>query len=135
MPDPGSNGDINAEVCDRSGGIIPYNPEDRAFIALTQNFPIGMGNLFIRAEYTYASELYTDGDLDPFTIQSGTDLVNLRVGMDIDDWNARVSLWGRNITDERSYHGSFDQPLGAGRMNSYPTEPATYGISFSKNWD
>lgn len=134
-PDPGSGGDINAEVCDRSGDKIPYNPEDRAFIALTQNFPIGVGNLFFRAEYTYASELFTDGDLDPFTIQTGTDLINLRLGMDIDSWNSRVTLWGRNITDERSYHGSFDQPLGAGRMNSYPTEPATYGISFVKNWD
>ncbi len=133
--DPGSGGDISAEVCDRSGGIIPYNPEDRAFVALTQNVPVGAGNLFFRAEYTYASELFTDGDLDPFTIQSGTDLINVRLGIDIDDWNSRVTVWGRNITDERSYHGSFDQPLGAGRMNSYPTEPATYGISFTKNWD
>ncbi len=135
LADPGSGGDINAEVCDRSGDVIPYNPEDRAFIALTQDFPIGLGNLFFRAEYTYASELYTDGDVDPFTLQTGTDLINLRVGMDIDAWNSRITLWGRNITDERSYNGSFDQPLGAGRMNSYPTEPATYGISFTKNWD
>ena len=135
QPDPGSNGDPNAEVCDRSGGMIPYNPEDRAFIALTQDFPLAAGNLFFRAEYTYASELFTDGDLDPFTIETGTDIINLRLGMDIDSWNSRVTLWGRNITDERTYHGSFDQPLGLGRMNSYPTEPATYGISFMKNWD
>ncbi len=135
MPDPGSNGDINAEVCDRSGDVIPYNPQDRAFVALTQDFPIGVGNLFFRAEYTYASDMFTDGDMDPFTRQDGTELINVRIGMDIDNWNSRVTLWGRNITDERSYHGSFDQPLGAGRMNSYPTEPATYGISFIKNWD
>ena len=135
MPDPGGNGDIDAEVCDRSGDVIPYNPEDRAFVAVTQNFPVGFGNLFFRAEYTHASELFTDGDLDPFTIQNGTDLVNIRFGMDIDSWNSRVTVWGRNVTDERSYNGSFDQPLGAGRMNSYPTEPATYGVSFTKNWD
>jgi iron complex outermembrane receptor protein len=135
MPDPGSGGDIDAEICDRAGDVIPYNPEDRAFVALTQDFPIGAGNLFFRAEYTYASELYTDGDVDPFTLQNGTDLINIRIGMDIDGWNSRITLWGRNVTDERSYHGSFDQPLGAGRMNSYPTEPATYGVSFTKNWD
>ncbi|NQV87078.1 MAG: TonB-dependent receptor [Woeseiaceae bacterium] len=135
LADPGSGGDIDAEVCDRSGDVIPYNPEDRAFIALTQDFPIGPGKLFFRVEYTYASDLYTDGDLDPFTLQTGSDLVNLRLGMDIDAWNSRVTLWGRNVTDERSYNGSFDQPLGAGRMNSYPIEPATYGITFSRNWD
>ena len=135
QPDPGSNGDPTAEVCDRSGGRIPYNPEDRAFVALTQDFPLAAGNLFFRAEYTYASDLLTDGDLDPLTRESGTDLINLRLGMDIDNWNSTITLWGRNITDERSYHGSFDQPLGLGRMNSYPTEPATYGISFMKSWD
>ncbi len=135
MPDPGSGGDINANVCDRSGDVIPYNPEDRAFVAVTQDFPIAAGNLFLRAEYTYASDFFTDGDLDPFTMQSGTDLINLRLGMSIDAWNSEITLWGRNITDERSYNGSFDQPLGAGRMNSYPTEPATYGISLVKRWD
>ncbi|HNP64566.1 MAG TPA: TonB-dependent receptor, partial [Woeseiaceae bacterium] len=135
QPDPGSNGDPTAEVCDRSGGMIPYNPEDRAFVALTQDFPLAAGNLFFRAEYTYASDMLTDGDLDPLTTETGTDIINLRLGVDIDSWNSRITLWGRNITDERSYHGSFDQPLGLGRMNSYPTEPATYGISFMKNWD
>ena len=29
----------------------------------------------------------------------------------------------------------FDPPLLEGGMNSYPSEPATYGITFSKNWD
>jgi outer membrane receptor protein involved in Fe transport len=135
LADPGSGGNISANVCNRSGDVIPYNPEDRAFIALTQDFPVGPGNLFFRVEYTYASEMFTDGDVDPFTLQTGTDLINLRLGMDVDAWNSRVTLWGRNITDERSYNGSFDQPLGAGRMNSYPTEPATYGITFTKNWD
>lgn len=135
VPDPGDFGDPSGEICDRTGDVIAYNPEDRAFLAVTKDFPMGVNNLFVRAEYTYASEMFTDGDIDPLTYQSGTDLINLRIGMDIDSWNSRVTLWGRNITDERSYHGSFGQPLGAGRMNSYPTEPATYGISFTRNWD
>jgi len=73
--------------------------------------------------------------MDPFTLNTGQNLVNVRMGIDIDGWDSRITLWGRNLTDERSYHGSFDQPLGAGRMNSYPTEPRTYGISLTKNWD
>lgn len=135
MPDPGGNGNIDAEVCDRSGDKIPYNPEDRAFVAITQDFPTGFGNIFVRGEYTYASEAFTDGDVDPFTLEDGYDLINLRIGFDIDDWNSRVTIWGRNITDERDYHGSFDQPLGLGRMNSYPNEPATYGVTLTKHWD
>ncbi len=132
-PDPGQNPD--GASCDRSGGKIPYNPEDRAFVAITKDFPIAAGNLFIRGEYTYASDFYTDGDLDPFALADSLSLVNLRIGMDIDSWNSQISLWGRNITDERYYHGSFDPPIQTTKMNSYPGEPATYGISFSKSWD
>ena len=62
-------------------------------------------------------------------------LLNLRAGVDILDWNATVTVWGRNVTDERWYHGSFDAPAQTGRMNSYPAEPATYGVTFSKRWD
>ena len=137
VADSGSGGDVDAEVCDRSGGVISHNPENRAFVAVTQNFPgaVSFGDLFFRAEYTYASEMFTDGDLDPLTLNTGQNLINVRMGIDIDGWDSRITVWGRNLTDERTYHGSFDQPLGAGRMNSYPTEPRTYGVSLTKNWD
>ncbi len=135
MPDPGSGGDINAEGCDRSGDPIPYNPEDRVFIAVTQNFDIGSDtNMFVRAEYSYYSEQFTDGDLDPLTLQDDVSLVNLRIGFNFDAWNSSLTLWGRNITDERYYHGSFDRPIQLG-INSYPSEPATYGLTFRKNFD
>jgi len=63
------------------------------------------------------------------------EIVNMRLGFNFDNIDSTLTLWGRNITDERYFHGSFDQPIGLGRMNSYPGEPATYGISFQKNFD
>jgi outer membrane receptor protein involved in Fe transport len=42
---------------------------------------------------------------------------------------------GRNVTDERYYTVSFDAPLQLGRMNSYPSEPSTSGITFNKKWE
>ncbi len=134
VPDPAPPG-IDPEQCDRTGYPVPYNPEDRAFIAATQDFPIGNNILFIRAEYSYASEAFTDGDLDPLTQQDSFGLLNLRVGMDIESWNSTLTLWGRNVTDERWYSGSFDAPIQLGRMNSYPSEPATYGVTFQMNFD
>jgi len=135
MPDPGSGGDPTAEVCDRSGDPIPYNPEDRTFVAVTQNFDIGTNtNMYVRAEYSYYSEQFTDGDLDPLTRQDDVSILNLRVGMNFDDWNSSLTLWGRNITDERYYHGSFDRPIQLG-INSYPSEPSTFGLTFRKNFD
>jgi outer membrane receptor protein involved in Fe transport len=133
-PPPGA--DPNEQPCDRSGTDLPYNPEDRYNVTVTQNFPMGMNNMFIRAEYTWLSEQYTDGDSDPLTLQDGFGILNLRLGVDIDDWNSTITLWGRNVLDERYYGGSFDPPLlDFGRMNSYPSEPATWGITFRKNWD
>ena len=133
-PPPGA--DPNEQPCDRSGGDLPYNPEDRYNVSLTQNFPMGTNNMFFRAEYTWTSEQFTDGDSDPLTRQDSFGILNLRLGVDIDDWNSTITLWGRNVLDERYYTGSFDPPLlDFGRMNSYPSEPATWGVTFRKNWD
>jgi outer membrane receptor protein involved in Fe transport len=133
-PQPGQ--DPNELPCDKSGNNLPYNPEDRFNLSLTQNIPMGSNNMFFRAEYTWMSEQFTDGDLDPLTFQDSFGILNVRLGVDIDDWNSTITLWGRNVTDERYYLGSFDPPLlDFGRMNSYPSEPATYGITFRKNWD
>ena len=134
QPDPGDNGSNGG--CDRSGDALPYNPEDRLMLAVSQDFPMGSNNLFLRAEYIFASETTTDGDTDPLTTQDDFGILNLRAGVDIDDWNSTITLWGRNVTDERYFNGSFDPPLlDRGRMNSYPSEVATYGITFRKNWD
>jgi outer membrane receptor protein involved in Fe transport len=134
-PDPGIGPGGNPP-CDRSGEDIPYNPENRAYVGINHTIPLGTNDMFIRADYTWASELTTDGDNDPLTLQDDLGLVNVRIGVNLDSWNSSVTLWGRNVTDERYYAGSFDPPLlDNGRMNSYPSEPATWGITFRKNWD
>ncbi len=137
MPDPGSGGDPGAEVCDKSGFPIPYNPRYRAFLAATTTFAVGNNSeLFIRGEFTHASSQWTDGDLDPFTFQESYDVINLRIGINFGKSNSNLTIWGRNIGDERWIHGSFDAPIQEfGRMNGYPSEPATYGITYRKTFD
>lgn len=123
-------------TCDLDGFDMAYNPEDRFFLGVSKTFPMGNNEFFVRAEYTYTSDSLTDGDVDPLTLQESYGLVNLRLGMNIDSWNSNITLWGRNITDERFFRQSFDPPLlDNGRMDSYPSEPATWGITFRKNWD
>jgi outer membrane receptor protein involved in Fe transport len=132
-PDPTAAPSLLAEErCRRTGNPIAYNPEDRFFLGLTKEFQLGGSTTaFIRGEYSYASELFTDGDIDPFTEQEALDLFNLRLGL---RWGSNtdyeVVLWGRNLGDERYYAGSFDPPVQDGRMNSYPAEPRTYGLTF-----
>ena len=124
------------QTCDRGGEALPYNPENRYNLSLTQDIPMGSNNVFFRAEYTWFSDQTTDGDNDPLTTQDSFGILNLRLGVDFDEWNSSLTLWGRNVTDERYFVGSFDPSLqDFGRMNSYPTEPSTYGVTFRKNWD
>ncbi len=108
-PDPGLNPATG--TCSRSGEAIPYNPEDRFNVGVTQTFPMRNNELFLRAEYAWASEQLTDGDNDPLTKQDDFGILNLRVGYNIESWNSSITLWGRNVTDERYFGGSFDPPL------------------------
>jgi iron complex outermembrane receptor protein len=122
--------------CSRTGDPLPYNPEDRGFVALTQDFNLSNNvSAFARIEYTYQSEQFTDGDLDPLTLQDEIEMINARVGLNFDNANASLTLWGRNITDERWYHGSADLPVAEDGMFSYPAEPASYGVTFRKGFD
>ncbi len=140
IPDPGLpegfNPVVDPEVCAKTGNPVAYNPEDRLFLALQQDFNLSADNtLFVRAEYSYASKQFTDGDLDPFTVQDDYEILNVRIGLNLGISNSSLTLWGRNITDERYWHGSFDAPIQVGRMNAYPSEPATYGLTYRKNFD
>jgi outer membrane receptor protein involved in Fe transport len=132
---PGLNPILDEERCDRSGDVLPYNPEDQVFFAVTQDLELGDNTMYFRGEFSHYSEAFTDGDVDPFTRQDDFNLINLRIGYIWTDFNAEFTLWGRNITDERYYAGSFDGPAQDGHMNSYPAEPSSYGITFRKNFD
>jgi iron complex outermembrane receptor protein len=136
-PDPTAPPSLLAsERCSRTGDRIAYNPEDRFFVGLTKDFEIGAtGTMFGRIEYSYASDLFTDGDIDPLTLQDSLSLVNARLGFRWgSDLGNELTLWGRNLGDERYYAGSFDAPVQDGRMNSYPAEPRTWGVTFRKQF-
>ena len=124
------------ETCSRTGDKLPYNPEDRLFLAFTQEFNVTSSMTgFFRLEYSYGTEQTTDGDNDPLTLSDGYEIVNARLGFDFDNINSTLTFWGRNITDERFYYGSFDIPFSFDKTMSYPSEPATYGVTFSKRWE
>jgi len=132
----GFNSSLDLEICDKSGNPLAYNPENRFFLAVQQDLVLSNNmSMYARVEYSSTSEQFTDGDLDPFTIEDGFEIVNARVGFNFESSNSSLTLWGRNITDERYYVGSFDAPIQVGRMNAYPAEPATWGISYHKNFD
>ncbi len=140
IPDPGLPDDFNpvldSEICSKTGQAQAYNPEDRIFVAMQKEFNLSANTtLFLRGEYSSYSKQLTDGDLDPFTEQSSFEIVNARVGVNFGKINSSLTLWGRNIADERYYTGSSDAPVQVGRMHAYPAEPATYGLTYRMGFD
>ncbi|MEM7431174.1 MAG: TonB-dependent receptor [Pseudomonadota bacterium] len=140
IPDPGLppsfNPVLDAEVCNKTGNPLAYNPEDRLFVSLQQEFNLSTdNNMFVRLEYSSASDQLTDGDLDPFTFQDDFEILNARIGLNLGKSNSSLTLWGRNLTDEVYLIGSADAPVQVGRMFGYPSEPATYGLTYRKNFD
>ena len=140
IQDPGLPDDFNpaldTQICSKTGQAQAYNPEDRFFISLQKTFNLSANTeLFLRGEYSTYSEQLTDGDLDPFTHQDSFEIANARVGVNFGRSNMSITLWGRNIADERYMIGSSDAPVQSGRMHAYPAEPATYGLTLRKGFD
>jgi outer membrane receptor protein involved in Fe transport len=40
-----------------------------------------------------------------------------------------MSVWGRNLTDDRYLTVVFDSPAQNGSVSGYPNQPRTYGVS------
>ena len=73
-----------------------------------------------------------DGNNDPFKKQDSVSFINMHFGIHLDSIDTDITLWGRNITDERYQRIIFDVPLQEGRLASYPAEPRTVGITIRK---
>ncbi len=124
-----------ASVCDRSGDRIPDNPENTYFLAGTYNFDISSTtSAYIRAEYKHISDTMTDGNNEPLKLRPAFDFVHLKAGLFFDAIDAELSVWARNVTDEAFYETVFDVPVQDGKLNAYPHEPRTWGVTFRKNF-
>lgn len=140
-PDPGydsSGGPFSptSSVCDRSGGRVPSNPENSFFLALNKSFEVGSStSLYLRGEYSYISDTMTDGNNEPLKLRPSFDNLNLRFGLIFDSIDAELSIWGRNVTDESFYETVFDVPVQNGKLNAYPLEPRTFGMTFRKSFE
>jgi outer membrane receptor protein involved in Fe transport len=132
-PDPGTT--PGQAGCDRSGGRVSSNPEHIMYLGARQEFQVGSSTrLFISAEGTRISDTITDGNNDPLKLRDDFNRFNARVGLIFENIDAELSLWGKNITDEQFYETVFDVPVQDGKLNAYVHDPATWGITFRKNF-
>lgn len=131
-PDPGdpTHGE-NTTGCDRSGDDLPFNP-DILILTAKQMFDVSNGiDGFFLIEYSHTGNTEVESH-DPYLRIPAYELLNLRLGFEFENYATDITLWGRNVLDEKYRMAGFD-PVGEdGRVVATPREPATYGITIRK---
>lgn len=114
---------------DLSGNRISRSPEHEVSVGGSYVFPVSSkADLTFAAEYRYASEIFDDNNNRPPEYREPTSFLDARVILDVPDNGLSVSLWGKNLTDERTrtFQGGF---LGANFGAFSP--PRTYGLTLT----
>ena len=128
---------LNADgiTCDRSGGPVSSNPENVLVLTGNQDFNISSNITgFIYGEYIYTDSRMTDLNNDPEKENGSYALINLRTGLYFEQWDAELTLWGRNITDEEYVNTIADTTVQEGKFGAYYNEPMTWGITAKKHF-
>ncbi len=140
----------NSSFGDASGATPAGIPPLSFTAAATWDHPFANGDhLILRGDWHYESRTQIEDGLpgeittNPLTgavisYQTGLDAARpfTRTVSEFDGsltyhlhGGLEVSVWGRNLTDDRYITVIFDSPAQAGSVSGYPNEPRTYGVS------
>ena len=98
-------------------------------LGVSYQLPVKTGLVTFRGDYSYKDDYFTDLNNDPEIMQDGFGLVDLSVSYDNDDKGYRVSLYGRNVTDEDYFEfaanvGGIDTVVWGGAPQRFGLEVA-----------
>jgi hypothetical protein len=82
---------------DRPGG----EPEHYAVISVKKDFDVANGVYgYVQGDFSHTSDIILNGSDDPYAIQDGYNVVNLRLLMNVEEQDMDVVVWARNSLDE-----------------------------------
>ncbi len=112
---------------DLAGNRLSRTPLHKLTVSpsYTYAFPGGM-ELTLAADYRYASEIFDDNSNQPPEIREPTHFVDARIVLDNIADRFRLSLWGKNLTDERTR--TFQSLFLGGNFGAF-SPPRTYGAT------
>ncbi len=82
--------------CNLSGMGLPLTPHWRTNVGLQYRRAVSLGNLYARADWAWQSSMLANTNLDPRSLQPAYSLVNLRVGLDMNN-GVGLALWANNV--------------------------------------
>ncbi len=121
--------DVGATQLDLAGSRFPYTPKLTAVADVQYSWDVGGGHqLFVGASGRHNSTAYASFTPQALTRLRPYTLLDLRAGFQQADGGYRLSIWGRNVTNQYYWNSVFRSTDTTYRQ---PARPVTYGVSFS----
>ncbi len=110
--------------------LVPRNtPENTFGLTTSYTTQIGNGDLKARVSYRFRDSMESESQNNPLGSLDSIHNVNANINYSIEKYT--VSVWGRNITDEREERWS---TIGGLTSRGWWNEPATYGVTVSASF-
>ncbi|MEM5518305.1 TonB-dependent receptor [Henriciella sp. AS95] len=117
---------------DYSGNRISRTPEHKLTISPSYVYTFANGvDLTLAADYRYASEIFDDNSNQPPEVRDPTHFVDARAILGNFGNGLELSLWGKNLTDERTR--TFQAVFLGANFGAF-SPPRTYGVTLSWNY-
>lgn len=145
--DPKYDDFTNSPVGDLSGETVTGIPKLSAVWGATWDQPVGDDHLILHGDFAYSAPYQIEPGLLAFAVRNpdGTldyeparaaarpyrnETTNLNASLTYAMANGfELSVWGRNLLDDRNITGVFDSVAQAGSISGYTDQPRTYGVS------
>ncbi len=111
---------------------LPNAPEWTVNFSAQYMLPLGdLGNLLMRGDYSYTSEVSFQPANEPLDIQDEYDLVNVRFAYLPVSGNWSVALYGRNVFEEEYFLTASDNSNDLGVATAVSAPPSEWGIELN----
>jgi iron complex outermembrane receptor protein len=124
--------DDNNNPINLAGNRLSRSPRNK--VAVTPSYTLvlpGGGKFKATAEYRYESLIYDDNSNQPPEIREPTEFVDANAGYTGADGSWTLSVWGKNLTDERTR--TFQTLFNSTFFAAY-NPPRTYGATLRMNF-
>jgi iron complex outermembrane recepter protein len=121
-------------ACNLSGSTLPFAPDWRTTAGLQYEHGTRAGALYGRADWLWSSQYYANTNLDPRNIQPAYSLVNLRLGLRLDN-GLDLSLFTNNVLNRAVIaEDGVANVITDGSYQRYLESPREVGLTVRKKF-
>ena len=115
---------------------LPLTPHWRTNVGLQYRRAVSLGNLYARADWAWQSSMLANTNLDPRSLQPAYSLVNLRVGLDMNN-GVGLALWANNVFNATYSQADYVSNLFGANDPAYQRflgRPREFGATVKKSF-